>query len=67
MAKKDLSLSKDKKAMGVAGGIADYYGADPTWVRIAAIFVIVLTGIIPGLIIYFLVGTALKHGKKDGK
>jgi phage shock protein C len=51
--KKDLVLDeKDKKFAGVAGGIAQYYDADPAIVRIAAVVLVILTGLIPGLIIY---------------
>ncbi len=50
---KELQLdAKDKKFAGVAGGIAQYYDADPALVRVVAVILIILTGIIPGLIIY---------------
>lgn len=49
----DINLSKsDSKVGGVVGGIAKYYKKDPAWVRVLAIILIILTGIIPGLIIY---------------
>ncbi|MBI2797722.1 PspC domain-containing protein [Candidatus Saccharibacteria bacterium] len=59
-----LELSKsDKKATGLSGGIAEYYQLSPVWVRIVAVIFIVLTGIIPGLIIYFLISAAIKQGE----
>ena len=62
-----LELSThDKKIMGVAGGISEYYQVSPVWVRIVAIIFIVLTGLIPGLIIYFLVAAVISQGS-DGK
>ncbi len=50
---KELQLdAKDKKFAGVAGGIAQYYDADLALVRVVAVILVILTGIIPGLIIY---------------
>ncbi len=62
--KKELTLSKDKKLMGVAGGIAEYFDMDPAWVRIIALVFIILTGVIPGLIIYFIIGAVIVPEKK---
>ena len=65
MMKKELTLSKDKKALGVAGGIAEYFETDPAWVRIIALIFIIATGLIPGLIVYFIIGKAIiPEGKK---
>ncbi len=50
---KELVLdTKDKKFAGVAGGIAKYFDADPALVRVVAVILVILTGIIPGIIIY---------------
>jgi phage shock protein PspC (stress-responsive transcriptional regulator) len=65
--KKELTLSKDKKLLGVAGGIAEYFDTDPAWVRIIALVFIVLTGIIPGFIIYFIIGSVIMPEKKTKK
>lgn len=67
MAKKELTLSKDKKVSGVAGGIAEYFETDPALVRIIALIFIVATGIIPGLIVYFIIAKAVMPEAKDGK
>lgn len=65
MKKKELTLSKDKKVLGVAGGIAEYFGTDPAWVRIIVLILIVATGLMPGLIIYYIIGKAIiPEGKK---
>ena len=55
----------DKKLEGVCAGIADYYDIDPTLVR--AIFLIgtVLTGVLPGAVIY--VALAVIMPQKPGK
>ena len=41
---KKLYLSKDKKIMGVCGGIAEYLNADPTLVRLIAVVLLLVTG-----------------------
>lgn len=49
----ELQLNtKDAKVAGVASGIAEYYHQDPAWVRLLGVVFIILSGIIPGLIIY---------------
>lgn len=50
---KKLYLSKDKKILGVCGGIAEYFELDPSLVRLGWIIMTILTGIIPGVIAYF--------------
>ncbi len=42
----------DKMLGGVCGGIAEYFGIDATWVRIAFVVSVVLPG--PQLILYLL-------------
>lgn len=49
---KQLYLSSDKKILGVCGGIAEYFGIDPTLIRIAVACLAIYTAIIPALIIY---------------
>jgi len=44
--------TKNARVGGVTSGIAKYYKKDPIWVRMGAVAFILLTGIIPGLIIY---------------
>lgn len=61
---KTLTLSKDKKFLGVAGGVAEYFDIDKAWTRIGTLFLIILTGIIPGLILYFIIGSIIIPEKK---
>lgn len=63
-AKKQLTLSKDKKLLGVAGGVAEYFNIDMAWARIVALLLIVFSGIIPGLILYFIIGSVIMPEKK---
>ena len=45
-------LESNKKAAGICSGIADMYNLDVTLVRLAFIFVTVLTHFLPGIITY---------------
>ncbi len=45
----------DKKLAGVCGGIAEYYEVDPTLVRVGYVVLTLVTGILPGIIAYFIV------------
>jgi len=50
-----LYRSREQKMLaGVCGGLAEYFDLDVTIVRLALAFIIFFTGIIPGLIFYFL-------------
>jgi len=51
---KKLYRSKtDVKVAGICGGIAEAFGLDPTLVRLAVFFIMLVTGIFPGLLTYF--------------
>ena len=53
---KRLYRSKDNKVFcGVIGGFGEYFGVDPVILRVGYVFLSVFTGIIPGLIAYFIV------------
>ncbi len=67
MAKHELVVTNDSKVLGVAGGIAQYYQADPAWVRILAVIFIIASGVIPGLIIYFVLGRAIMQPAQKKK
>lgn len=45
---------KNKVFAGVIGGIAEYMDVDPVILRLVWIFLILATGIIPGVIAYFI-------------
>jgi len=48
-----LIKRRDAKVMGVASGLADYTGVDPTIIRIAFVAATLLTG--PVMIFFYLV------------
>lgn len=64
----------DKKIAGVLAGIGEYFDADPTLIRVAYIFITFVTGIVPGILAYFVMtiitptkSEVEKHGKEDTK
>ncbi len=64
---KKLYLSKtDKKIFGVCGGIAETLGIDSALVRLAAVFLCLITGIFP-LVITYLIGWIIIPNKQEGQ
>ena len=59
--KRLMRSSRDRKIMGVCGGVAEYFGIDPTWVRIAFL-VGLFTGFSP--LIYFIMAFAMPKDTK---
>lgn len=51
---------------GICGGIAEYYGSDVTAVRILAVVIAVLTGIVPMLIVYLVAAIVVPERLDDG-
>ncbi|MBI5036249.1 PspC domain-containing protein [Candidatus Micrarchaeota archaeon] len=64
MAKKLYLSATDKKIAGVCGGIAEYFGADPTLVRLIWIIITVFTGVIPGTLAYLLAWAVMPKPRK---
>lgn len=52
MKKKLYRSSADKKISGVCAGIGNYFGVDPTVIRIAYVFLSLLSASFPGIILY---------------
>jgi len=52
---KKLRRSKTNKVWaGIIGGLGEYFNVDPALLRLAWLVFVVVSGIIPGLLIYFL-------------
>ncbi len=51
---KKLYRSHNKKIAGVCSGIAEYFDIDPTIVRLVWAGVTLVTGVIPGVILYII-------------
>ena len=57
---KKLYLSSDNKMLsGVCGGIAEYFDADPTLVRLGWVIASIMTGIFPGLLGYIIAAVVM--------
>ena len=44
---------KDRKLLGILGGLGDYLGVDPTVIRLVFLGLLFLTGVVPLLLAYF--------------
>lgn len=54
--KKLYRSSRDKKLLGVCGGLAEYFEIDSTVLRLIWAVASFFTGCLPGLILYFIAG-----------
>ncbi|MBD3409031.1 MAG: PspC domain-containing protein [Ignavibacteriales bacterium] len=52
MAKRLYRSRKDSVIAGVCGGLAEYFGWDPTLVRVGYVLLSVLSAAFPGLLVY---------------
>jgi phage shock protein C len=52
--------SSDKMIMGVCGGISEYIGASSSGLRLITVLMLFITGLIPVLLIYLLIGVIMK-------
>ena len=58
-ANKLVKSSHDKKLAGVCGGLAAYFGLDPTLVRVAYLLLCIFSAAFPGLVIYIVLALVL--------
>lgn len=57
---KKLYLSNtDKKISGVLGGLSEYFEVDSTLMRVLFIFILIMTGFIPGILFYIVVALVI--------
>lgn len=52
MAKKLRQSSQDRILAGVIGGFGTYFGIDATLLRILFVLLLLMTGLIPGAVLY---------------
>lgn len=63
---KKLYLSeKDRKIAGVCGGIGEAYDIDSTLCRLIWVFVVLVTGIFPGIILYLIAVIVIPERPKE--
>jgi phage shock protein PspC (stress-responsive transcriptional regulator) len=65
MKKKLYKSTTDKKLCGVCGGVAEYFGIDPTLVRILWLVAVIFAGI--GGLAYLILALLLPKQPKDEK
>jgi len=65
--KRRLSKTRDKKVAGVAGGIAEYFGIDPTLVRIGFVVGTVASGGGPFLLAYLILAFVMPSPDKANR
>ncbi len=56
----------DRKLLGVLGGVADYTSLDPSLIRIVYVIVTILTGFVPGIFLYLVMGFVVPVEPKGG-
>jgi phage shock protein C len=62
---------KDRMVAGVCAGLGEYFGIDPTLIRVAWVLATVLTALFPLFIAYFVLAiiipskSEVKNGKKE--
>lgn len=58
---------KDRKLLGVLGGIAEFFGLDPSLIRIAYVVVTFFTLGVPGILMYLVMAFIIPiEPKRDG-
>jgi phage shock protein C len=63
MAKRLMRSTNDRVIAGVAGGVAQYFGLDPTLVRVAWVVAVVFGGF--GFLAYIILWIVLPEGEQE--
>lgn len=62
-----LRSRRDRILAGVCGGIAHYFGADPVLIRVVWVIGTFITGVIPGIVLYFAAIVIVPEDKAEEK
>ena len=54
-----VKSTHNRKIAGVCGGIAEYFGVDPTVVRVAYVVLSVLSAAFPGILLYIILAIVM--------
>jgi phage shock protein PspC (stress-responsive transcriptional regulator) len=57
--KRITKSSHNRMVAGVCAGLADYFDIDPTLARIGYVLLGLVTGFLPGLILYFILSAII--------
>lgn len=60
-----LYCSPDKKICGVCGGIAEYFGIDPTFVRLIVAEIAFFTALVPAFVVYLIMAIVIPQAPAD--
>ncbi len=60
--KKLYRSTKDKMISGVCGGLAEYLEIDSTVLRLLWTFVVVFSGLFPGVVVYIIAAIIMPQG-----
>lgn len=63
MEKKLHRSGTNRMISGVCGGIGEYLNVDPTVVRLVAVAILIMTGLVPGALIYLIAALIIPEGK----
>ena len=63
MQKKLYRNTKEEKIAGVCAGIAEYFGFDPTWIRLAWAFLVLCVG--AGILAYIVCALVIPEKPKE--
>ena len=63
--KKIYRSQKDKKVAGIFGGLGELFSIDPTLLRLAFVFIGLITGIFPAIIAYLVGWVIIPKGKES--
>ena len=61
MTNNPLRKSNDRMIAGVGGGLANWFGWDPTIVRVAYVLLCVLSAGFPGLLVYIILAIVMPN------
>lgn len=59
--KKLRRSESDTVLFGIIGGLGEYFNIDPVLLRVIFVFFVLVTGILPGVIAYFLALLIIPH------
>lgn len=62
--KKIYRSQQDKKIAGIFGGLGELFSIDPTLLRLAFVFIGLITGVIPAIIAYLVGWMIIPKGKE---
>jgi len=51
----------DRNFLGICGGLGEYFGVDSNLIRVITALIILWSGALPGLIVYFILGVMIPY------